>query len=187
MESSVFNPRIFLGTAAAAGVLVVGSAVPAMAATKHSDHHPLKQTVSVAKGAVPTLQGVTGTLLPSVLNNPPVTNPIASLLGGIPIIGGLFGGTAGTDPVSGVLHGITSGGGIGSIVSGATGAVGGTIDGVAKALPGGSTVTGLLPGGSASSALSNLTGGITNGALGAITNAVPGVGSLTSSLPKLGG
>jgi hypothetical protein len=192
MESSVFNPRIFLGTVATVGVLAVTAAVPAFAANKPSDHHPIKQGGIVSTSVVPTAApgGPLGTVLGST--------PAGGLLGalsGLPLVGPLFtafsngmtSGASGENPVSGALHGLTTGTGLSSIASGVGGAVGGTIDSIAKAIPGGSQVTGLLPGGSVTGALNGLTGGLTNGALSGITNAVPGVGSLVNGLPKVGG
>jgi hypothetical protein len=210
MESFVFNPRIFLGTIAAAGVLVVTAAVPAMADKPSEHHHQLKATVVVGTvvkpvqspaGNGPSSNGPAGN---GAVGNGPAGStsnaPAGGFLGalsGIPLIGPLIsafspavtGGSTGVNSVTGTLHGLGTGTGLGSVASGLGSAVGGTIDSIAKAIPGGSTVTGLLPGGSVSSTLNGLTGGIlngaTNGALSGITNAVPGVGSITNALPKL--
>jgi hypothetical protein len=194
MESSVFNPRIFLGTVAAASVLVITAAVPAMASPRPADHHPLKAVVGTAVAPVRSVTDSTPVSTPAsgLLNGTPAGG-ILGALSTIPLVGPLFsafsngvtGGASDENPVSGALHGLSSGTGLSSIASGFGGAVGGTIDSIAKAIPGGTTVTGLLPGGSVTGALNGLTNA-TNGALSGITNAVPGVGSLTGGLPKLG-
>ena len=198
MESYVFNPRIILGTVATASVLVVSAAMPAFAAGKSADHHPIRQGGIVGTVTAPVQSATGSTPAGSALNNTPVGGLLGAL-SSIPVVGPLFaafsngvsGGSADENPISGALHGLSTGTGLGSIASGFGGAVGGTIDSIAKAIPGGSTVTGLLPGGSVTGALNNLTGGLTNGltngALSGITNAVPGVGSLTNALPKAGG
>jgi hypothetical protein len=194
MESSVFNPRIFLGSVATAGVLVVGAAMPAFAAGQLSHHHPLKQAEVVAAtspvhGVTTPVQGALGgTPAGSALSSTPAGG-ILGALAGLPVIGPLFsafadgisGGSADENPLSGALHGLSTGTGLGSVASGIGGAVGGTIDSIAKAIPGGSKITSLLPGGSATGALNGITGGLSG-----ITNAVPGIGSVTSALPKAG-
>jgi hypothetical protein len=197
MESSVFNPRIFLGTIAAAGVLVVTAAVPAMATDKPSGHHPAKPVTIVGTVVKPVQSAAGGTPASNALNNTPAGG-FLGILSGIPLVGPLFsafsagvtGGSADENPVTGALHGLSTGTGLSSLASGFGGAIGGTIDSIAKAIPGGSTVTGLLPGGSVSSTLNGLTNGtlngLTSGAVSGLTNAVPGVGSITNALPKLG-
>ncbi|HEY1624645.1 MAG TPA: hypothetical protein VGG16_12670 [Streptosporangiaceae bacterium] len=190
MEFSVFNPRIFFGSVATAGVLLVGASVPAMAATHHADHHPLKQAHVVSTGTNP-VQGIVSTPISGI-----VTTPAGGLLGALaalPIVGPLFGGAtgivggaigsvsgavggaAGGNPISNTLHGI-GGGGLNSVTSGITNTVGGAIDSITKVVPGANAVTGLLPGGSVTGALNGLTGGITGA-----------VGGVAGSLPKIGG
>jgi hypothetical protein len=194
MESSVFNPRIFLGSVATAGVLVAGAAVPAFASGQLSHHHPLKPTGVVS--ATSPIQGVTAPVQGAVGGTPAgsalSSTPAGGLLGalaGLPIVGPLFsafsdgisGGSAAENPVSGALHGLSTGTGLSSVASGLGGAVGGTIDSIAKAIPGGSKITSLLPGGSVTGTLNGITGGLSG-----ITNAVPGIGSVTGALPKAG-
>jgi hypothetical protein len=181
----VFNSRTFFGTIAAAGVLVVSVAAPALASDKPTDH-PAKP-IDIIGTVLKPVQGVieNGTPASSALNN----TPAGSLLGAlsaIPLVGPLFsafssgvaGGASDENPITGTLHGLSTGTGLSSVASGFGGAVGGTIDSIAKAIPGGSTVTGLLPGGSVTGTLN----GITNGALSGLTNAVPGLGSLSNGL-----
>jgi hypothetical protein len=188
MEFSVFNPRIFVGTIAVAGVLAVSAAMPAFAVDKPTGHHPAKP-IDVVGTVVKPVQNATGnTPASAAVNNTPVGGFLGAL-SGLPLVGPLFsafsagvtGGSADDNPVTGALHGLSTGSGLNSIASGFGGAVGGTIDSIAKAIPGASTVTGLLPGGSVTGALN----GITNGALSGLTNAVPGIGSVTNALPKL--
>jgi hypothetical protein len=195
MESSLFNPRIFLGTVATAGVLAVSVAVPALTVPAFASDQPsghAAKPIDIVGTVLKPVQGVT-TPAGNALNNTPVGGFLGAL-SGLPLVGPLFSaftsgatsGASGENPISGALHGLSTGTGLNSIASGFGGAVGGTIDSIAKAIPGGSSVTGLLPGGSATGALNGITGGLTSGALSGITNAVPGVGSVTKALPKLG-
>jgi hypothetical protein len=193
MESSVFNPRIFVGTIAAAGILAAGAATPAFAAGRPAEHQA--KPIHIVR-ALPTIVPVPAAPNIPVIGGVMSGNPASGLLGaleGLPVAGPVFaallGGPGDQNPVSGALHGLTAGSGLSSAVSGVGNAVGGTIDSVAKAVPGGNMVTGLLPGGSATGALNGLTStlnGLTGG-LSGLTNAVPALGSITGALPKAGG
>jgi hypothetical protein len=201
----VFNPRTIVGSFTVAGVLAVSAAMPAFAADKPY-HHAVVKPIAIVRTVPRALPPVTGATSPvsGVLNSTPAGGLLGALAG-LPIVGPLFGSTVGTvsnglggatgglggltnglGNATGALHGVTSGGGLGSITSGLTNTVGGAVDGVAKAVPGGSLVTGLLPGGSVTGALNGITSGL-NGAVSGITNAVPGLGSVTGALPKVGG
>ena len=196
----MFNPRIFFGTVAAAGVLAASAAMPAFAAGGPAGHRSLSP-IDVVGTAFKTGQAVGENIPASSALNGASADGLLGALSGVPLIGplisafpalsafsalstgatgatGAAGGTADGNPVTGVPHGASAGTGLSSMTSGVGGTVGGTTGPVAKTVPGGSTVTGLMPG---------LTAGTVGGALSGISNAVPAAGSITSTLLEAGG
>lgn len=162
------------------------------AASTPTGSTPTGSTSAVSTSAASALasmaaDGLLGAL-PGASFADPLLSDVMPGVGGGAAGTGVSNGAVGQSQVNSTLHGLTSGSGLstgsgpGSITSG----FGGAVDSVGDTLPAGGTVTGLLAGDSVDGALNNSTGGLTNGALSGITNAVPGVGSVTNALPEVG-